>query len=101
MGPGALFTWNGKNYIIAFANREDAELYNPVSDLYIYGINEDFSDVECLGLLMDHNVAGAENYRINDPCILQTEEKLYLFVNVGRRLCQSIGLAIADIKGIK
>ncbi len=101
MGPGWLFTWKGQNYLIAFANREDAELYNPISDLYLYSINEDFSEAECLGLLMDHKVAGTENYRINDPCILQTEEKIYLFVNVGRRLCQSIGLAVADIDNTK
>lgn len=101
MGPGALFTWHGKKYIIAFANREDAEMYNPISDLYLYDINEDFSDAECRGLLMDHTVAGENNCRINDPCLLQTEEKLYLFVNVGRRLNQSIGLAVADIKGIR
>lgn len=53
--------------------------------------------VEFLGLFMDHTAAGADNFRINDPCLLQTPERWYLFVNMGRRLHQSIALAAADL----
>ena len=34
--------------------------------------------------------AGPDNFRINDPCLLQTPERWYLFVNMGRRQRQSV-----------
>lgn len=97
MGPGWLFSWEGQDYLIAFANRDDTPLYEPISDLYLYAVRPDYSGVDFCGLLMDHTEAGPDNFRINDPCLLQTPERWYLFVNMGRRLRQSIALAVADI----
>jgi hypothetical protein len=98
MGPGWLFAWEGQDYLIEFANRSDAPLYDPISDLYLYALRPDFSEALCMGLFMDHREAGPDNFRINDPCLLQTSARWYLFVNMGRRLHQSIALAVADLQ---
>ena len=97
MGPGSLFAWEGRFYVLAFANPADSPLYDPISDLYLYEVSPNLDRAVCLGLFMDHRVAGADNCRINDPCMVQTPERLYLFVNVGRRLNQRIALAVADL----
>lgn len=96
MGPGWLFAWKGQNYLLAFANRDDTPLYEPISDLYLYAVQADFSGAELLDLFMDHTIVGPDNYRINDPCLLQSPERWYLFLNVGHRLHQSIALAVAE-----
>jgi hypothetical protein len=96
MGPGALFEWNARQYLICFANRDDRPYYDPISDLYLYRVDAELDRAICLGMLMPHHAAGADNLRICDPCLLQTSEQLYLFINVGRRLQQRIALAVAD-----
>jgi hypothetical protein len=96
MGPGALFVWNTRQYLICFANREDSPEYDPISDLYLYSLSSELDQATCLGMLMPHDAAGDDNARINDPCLLQTSEHLYLFINVGSRLRQRIALAVAD-----
>ena len=98
MGPGSFLEWNGQLYLICFANRDDSAVADPISDLYLYRVSPSFDRVTCLGLLMPHETAGADNARINDPCLLRTREHLYLFVNVGCRLHQRIALAIADLQ---
>lgn len=100
VGTGWLFAWNKKFYIICFANRADSPEYEPVSDLYLYEVAPAFNRATFLGMFMHHAVAGADNARINDPCLLQTSKCLYLFVNVGHRKHQRIGLAIADLSSI-
>ena len=96
MGPGWLLPWRDRFYIVDFANPDDSALYDPVSNLYLHEVSADFSRVTYRGLLMDHTVAGAANFRVNDPCLLRTPDRLYMFLNVGRRLHQSIALAIAE-----
>jgi len=49
-------------------------------------------------MFMHHEVAGLGNARLNDPCLIQTPNRLYLFLNVGRRLRQRIALAVADVE---
>lgn len=85
--------------MITFANTSDSPTYDPVSDLYLHELEADCTGVRCLGKWIDHRVAGIDNHRINDPCMLQEGNRLYLFVNVGRRLNQKIGLAVAQIEG--
>ena len=98
MGPGSFVEWNGQLYLICFANREDSAVHDPISDLYLYRVSPNLDRVACLGLLMPHETAGADNARICDPCVLRTRERLYLFINVGRRLNQRIALAVADLQ---
>ena len=95
MGPGSLVPWKDRLYLVAFANQAGTPINESVSDLYLYSITPDFKAIRSEGLWMSHTAAGSTNRRINDPCFLQTESGLYLFVNVGRRLNQSIGLCIA------
>lgn len=95
MGPGTLFEWEGAPHLICFGNRADSPQYQPVSDLYIYRLSPDLTPCSEPRLLLSHEAAGPENLRINDPCIYKGQDQLYLFVNVGRRLFQQIGLAVA------
>lgn len=97
MGPGSLVSWHGRLYLVCFANRADAPEYRPVSDLHLYEVSPGLDRAAHLGILMPHDAAGAGNARINDPCLLRTPDRLYLFVNVGQRLRQQIGLAVADL----
>jgi len=96
MGTGSLFEWQGRHYVVCFANREDSPEYEPISDLHLYEVSSDLDHATQLGMFMPHDAAGAGNARINDPCLVQTQERLYLFINVGRRLQQRIALAVAD-----
>ena len=95
MGPGWLFTWQEQHYILAFANPADSpDLYDPYSDLHLYAIDPALTAPEHLGQFLDHTAAGEDNYRINDPCLLIENGRWYLFVNVGRRRNQRIGLFV-------
>lgn len=97
MGAGWLCNWKGQDYLIAFANHDDSPTYDPISDLHLYAVAADYSSVKHLGIFMEHTVVGADNCRVSDPCLLQTPERWYLFLSIGRRLQQRIALAIADI----
>ena len=93
MGPGALLIRDGEPWLICFGNLADGPEFEPVSDLLLYTLSPDLNQAEYHGILMPHSAAGPNNRRINDPCLLETEDELYLYVNVGRRLNQKIGLA--------
>ena len=97
MGPGSLFPWKGRLFIIDYANREDSPVFDPLSDIYVHEVDPGFSEVIDRGKLMDYAAAGPENRRINDPCLVWEGSRVYLFVNVGRRLNQKIGLAVAEL----
>ena len=94
MGPGSLIHWQDEPWLICFGNREDAPELDPVSDLLLYKLDADLNHAEYRGVLMSRETVGPDNLRINDPCLLETEDELYLYVNVGRRLNQEIGLAV-------
>jgi len=96
MGPGSIFPWNGRTFIIDFANVEEAPQFDPISNLYVHEVDPSFRAVTFVGKLMDHAAAGPENRRINDPCIVCDETRIYMFVNVGRRQNQKIALCVAD-----
>jgi len=55
------------------------------------------SQARYLGMLMHHTAAGANNRRINDPCLLVHQGTAYLYINVGKRLNQQIALAVASL----
>ena len=97
MGPGWLFAWGSRLFILCFANREDSPVFDPISDLYLYEVDPDLNQVAFCGLFMHHAAAGLGNARLSDPCLIQTANRLFLFLNVGRRLQQRIALAVADI----
>lgn len=97
MGPGSLFPWQDRLFIILFANRSDSPPFDPITDLYVYEVDPEFREVKDRGKLLDHTVAGPTNSRINDPAIVWDGSRVYMFVNVGRRLNQKIALAIADL----
>ncbi|MCC5847129.1 MAG: hypothetical protein JJU29_03465 [Verrucomicrobia bacterium] len=94
MGPGSLMEWNHSPWLICFGNVSDAPEFEPVSDLLLYQLSPDLAQVDYQGILLPHTAAGPENRRINDPCLLEMEGKRYLYVNVGRRLQQNIGLVL-------
>lgn len=95
MGPGSLVMWQGAPHLICFGNLEGAAEFEPVSDLLHYRCNPALSEAVFAGVLMDHTAAGPHNLRINDPCLLEENGRLYLYLNVGRRLHQRIGWALA------
>ena len=94
MGPGSLLEWKGVPHLICFGNLSGGEEFEPVSDLLFYRLTPDLRRADYRGVLMPHSAGGPGNLRINDPCLLEEDGKLYLFVNVGRRLQQKIGLAV-------
>ena len=99
MGPGWLFPFRERTLLIAFANRSDScDIYDPLSDLYLYTVDDALHSATFHGMLMDHRVIAPDNARISDPCLLLEEKTLYLFINVGRRLNQRIGLAVASVE---
>ncbi len=91
MGPGSLLIHDGEPWLICFGNLADGPEFEPVSDLLLYKLSPDLNQAEYHGILMPHSAAGPGNLRINDPCLLEEDGKLYLFVNLGRRLHQKIG----------
>lgn len=95
MGPGSLMWWNDSPWLIGFGNRDSSPEFDPVSDLLLFKLGPDLLHTDYQGILLPHTAAGQENRRINAPFLFEEEGKRFLYVNVGRRLHQNIGLAIA------
>ena len=96
-GPGWIFPYRNKIFLIDFGNETESPEFEPLSNLYVHEVDQDLTEAKFLGMLLHHTVAGEENARINDPCLLVEHGVAYLFVNVGRRLNQEIGLATAQL----
>jgi hypothetical protein len=95
MGPGWLFPWEGRHYILAFANPVDSPaLYDPYSDLHLYTVDAALTAPVHQGTFLAHTAAGSDNMRLSDPCLVVEDGKWHLFVNVGRRRNQRIGLFV-------
>lgn len=97
LGPGWLVSWRQRLFLIVFANLDTSPEYQPISDLHLYEVDEALSQVQYMGPLLDHTIAGPENRRLSDPCLLEEDDRWYLFLNIGRRLNQRIGLAVASL----
>ena len=100
VGSPWYFPWKGKHYIIVLG---DLPLYPGViserqkTNLYVYETDPGFTKTELRGKLLDRRVVGPENDRVDSCCIVKEDGKLYMFMAIGTRLNQKIGLAIADL----
>ncbi|MEY3896403.1 MAG: hypothetical protein RLZZ214_1923 [Verrucomicrobiota bacterium] len=91
-----LLPWKGRNHIIAHANANRGDGINGNGfDLYLNEVNEDFSKARPVGKFMAAAAFGAENPALMSPCLFEENGSLYLFVNIGPRLNNTIALAVA------
>lgn len=94
-----LLPWKGRNYIISHANANLSEgaigINGKGFDLYLNQANPDFTKATPLGKFMEAAAFGADNPALMGPCVFQESGVLYLFVNIGPRLNNTIALAVA------
>jgi hypothetical protein len=94
-----LLPWKGRHYIIAHANSKLAQ--GPVGingsgfDLYLNEVDAGFTKANPIGTFMEASAFGADNPALMSPCIFEENGALYLFVNIGPRLRNTIALAVA------
>jgi hypothetical protein len=85
-----LLPWQGKFYLVYHD-------YDPKgTDLHISEVDPEFTKTRYLGIFYDHTSASPDNTAQMSPCIMEEDNKLYLFTNIGPRLHQKIALAIAE-----
>lgn len=91
-----LLKWKGRNYIISHANANRGEGINGIgSNLYQNEPNADFTRAQPLGKFMEAAAFGPDNLALMSPCFFEENGLLYLFVNIGPRLNNTIALAVA------
>jgi hypothetical protein len=94
-----LLPWKGRNYIIAHANANLPEGIEGINgkgfDLYLNEVNAGFTKALPIGKFMEAGVFGAGNPGLMNPCFFEENGSIYLFVNIGPRLNNTIALAVA------
>jgi hypothetical protein len=93
VGAPWYFPHEGKHYVIFHGDKTDAALNDVLTDLYIADVGPDFQSEEHLGLFYDRRSAGENNARVSDPCLIEEQNRRYLFMSIGSRLKQEIALA--------
>ena len=64
-------------------------------DLYLNKADADFTKAKPIGRFMEASAFGADNPSLMSPCFFEENGALYLFVNIGPRLKNTIALAVA------
>ena len=94
-----LLPWKGRNYILAHANANLPDGNRGINgsgfDLYLNEVNPDFTKASPIGKFMEASAFGADNPSLMSPCVFEVNGALYLFVNIGPRLNNTIALAVA------
>ena len=91
-----LFPWRGKLYILYVANLASSPPYVPKSDILADEVDPEFTQTKYAGLVFSGKTIGPNNDRASDPCLIEEDGNLYLFMSNGTRLNQRIALAVAD-----
>ena len=86
-----LLPWQAKLYLVYHD-------YDPKgTDLHISEVDPEFTKTRYLGIFYDHTSAGPDNTAQMSPCIMEEDNKLHLFTNIGPRLNQKIALGVAEV----
>ncbi len=95
-----LLSWQEKWYVVFHKDWQDAKTPAGVyTDLFAIEVDADLQPIGPQRLFCRRQVFGDESIRVSDPCLLYEDDTLYLFVSVGPRLGQSIGLTTAPAVG--
>jgi len=96
MGPGGYLNWDNRHFLIMMANLSDGG-YNPISNIYLYEVDEKLQNPKLQGVLLDRGVLAPEHERFSSPDILVYDGKIHLFFTIGGRLNEKAGYAVADL----
>ena len=99
-GPACYLRWDNRNFIITMGNLKSVNnWWEPISNIYLYELDELLQNPKFQGVLLDRGVLAPEHQRFSTPCIFEEDEKIHMFFSVGKRLNEKMGYAVAD-KGI-
>ena len=93
--PGCYLRWNNRNFIIATANLIGS-MWDPVSNFYLYELDEKLQNPKLQGVLLDRGIVVPEHRRLSSPVILEEDGKLYMFFTVGKRCNEKPAYAVAE-----
>ena len=93
--PGCYLSWKNRNFVIATANLIEGT-WNPVSNFYLYELDEKLQNPKLQGVLLDRGVIAPEHRRLSSPCILEEDGKIYMFFTIGKRCNEKPGYAVAE-----
>lgn len=94
VGGPWLLRWEGRNLIVFHGDKTPPDLKNLTSSIYAAEVGEDFREERHLGVLFGRENVPADNARVCDPCFVEDQGKLRLFMAIGGRLKQNIGHAV-------
>jgi len=95
ISPGCYFRWNDRNFLIATANLTGTA-FNPISNFYLYELDENLQNPKLQGVLLDRGVVVPEHRRLSSPCLLEEDGKIHMFFTVGKRCNEKPGYAVAE-----
>jgi len=96
MGPGCYLHWENRHFLIMMANLTGTD-YQPVSNIYLYEVDEKLQNPRLQGVLLDRGVLDPEHSRFSSPGILVEDGKIHLFFTIGGRLNEKAGYAVAKL----
>ncbi|GEM_PF-6928766 len=96
-----LFSWGGRRHILYHRDRSDANVAGGgLTDICRVEVDADLRRIGPQELVCPRQVFGEDNERASDPCPFVEGDDLYLFVSIGPRLNQRIGLTKAPISAM-
>lgn len=94
VGGPWLLQWEGKNLVIFHGDKTPPDLKGMSTDIYAAEVGANFTEEKHLGVFFDRMDVPTDNARVCDPCFVEDQGKLRLFMAVGGRLKQNIGYAL-------
>ena len=94
-----LFAWQERYYLVYHKDHDDPGASGDRrGEIECAEVNADLDVIGARRRFCRPQAFGADNPRVSDPCLFQDHDMLHLFVAVGRRLNQRIGLTVSPPK---
>lgn len=96
-----LFSWGGRRHVLYHRDRSDANVAGGgLTDVCRVEVDADLRRIGPQELVCPRQAFGDGNERVSDPCVFAEGDDLYLFVSIGPRLNQRIGLTKVPINAM-
>ena len=82
-----------RNLVLFHGDKTDSKLSDVITDLYLADVGPDFTEEKHLGMIYRREIVSVDNRRVSDPCLVEEDDKQWLFMSIGSRLHQKIALA--------